>query len=62
MTDKIYNCKTHSLSCPKDYTGVYSLTINYVELVLDYNTDEFIDVFGFLPLVNAQWNYRSNSK
>ncbi|MBQ3414924.1 MAG: hypothetical protein IJH39_06180 [Clostridia bacterium] len=54
MTEMIYNYKTHSLNCSKDYIGVYSLTINYVELVLDYHTDEFIDIFGFLPLVNAQ--------
>lgn len=51
--EKVYNYKTHNLSCSNNKGRFYSLTINFVELLFDYHTNELIDIFGFFPLVNA---------
>lgn len=53
MENKIYNYNTHSLNCSNNYESVYSLTINFLELLFDYKTNELIDIYGFFPLVNA---------
>lgn len=55
MTDLIYEYHTHSLNyenrCDLNY---YSLTIGYLELMFDLDTDTLIGVQGFLPLIKAE--------
>ena len=53
MKNKIYNYNTHSLTRSNNHESVYLLTINFLELLFDYNTNELIDIYGFFPLVNA---------
>lgn len=55
MKELIYKHSTHSLNyAERCNANSYSLTINFLELIFDYDTDALIGVQGFLPLIKAE--------
>lgn len=55
MNRLIYNFKTHSFKNTYQFnSNTYSLTIGFLELVFNYDTDQLLGVQGFLPLINAE--------
>ena len=55
MKELIYKHSTHSLNyAERCNVNSYSLTIIFLELIFDYDTDSLIGVQGFLPLLKAE--------
>lgn len=55
MKELIYERNTHSLNyAERCSANSYSLTINFLELIFDYDTNVLIGVQGFLPLIKAE--------
>ena len=50
-----YNTNTHSIDIyPREIQPTFSITIETMEIVIDYNSVKMVYIQGFLPLVKAQ--------
>lgn len=51
---KIYNKKTHSINRNSDYNNTFSITINFFEMIYDWDSYRLVDICGFIPLIKAE--------